>query len=174
LNVGLIEPRKNLLRLVEAYESASDLRDYSLVLAGGLGWDYEPLLRHINESAAKSRILLPGYIHDDDLPALYSLAVAFAYPSLYEGFGLPVLEAMACGTPVVTSNVSSLPEVVGDAGLLVDPQSVGELSESLRRVLAHADLAADLRRRGRERAWRFSWHSTAQKTLDVYRVAAGA
>jgi glycosyltransferase involved in cell wall biosynthesis len=110
-----------------------------------------------------------GFVPEDDLPALYNGADLFAFPSLYEGFGLPVLEAMACGTPVITSNVSSLPEVAGNAALLVDPYNVDELAGAIRRILSDPALAADLRARGLERARQFSWERTAQETLEVYR-----
>lgn len=116
---------------------------------------------------------MPGYVADADLPALYSAATAFVYPSLYEGFGLPPLEAMACGTPVITSSVSSLPEVVGEAAILVDPKDVGALASALQRILKDRQLREELSRRGRERAKLFTWDQTAEKTLEVYRLVAG-
>jgi glycosyltransferase involved in cell wall biosynthesis len=117
-------------------------------------------------------ILLPGYIPDDDLPALYSGAIAFAYPSLYEGFGMPVLEALACGTPVLTSDTSSMPEVAGAAALLVDPTSVDAIAEGLSAIMSSDPLRDDLRRRGLARARQFDWRKTAQETAQVYRRAS--
>ena len=173
LFVGAIEPRKNLGTLVDAYLADSLSDRFDLVLAGGLGWDYSGLLQKIAASGRRERIRMPGYVDDTDLPALYSAAEAFVYPSLYEGFGLPVLEAMACGTPVITSSVSSLPEVAGEAGILVDPSDTGALASELRRVLMDAGLREELSRRGRERAKLFTWEQTAEKTLEAFGCAAG-
>ena len=128
-----------------------------LVLAGGKGWWYEDLLRSVTQMDLASRVLMPGYVNDDDLPALYAGAELFVLPSLYEGFGLPVLEAMACGTPVVAANVSSLPEIVGDAGVLAVPTDAGDLARAMIRLLMDPAQAADLRRRGLEHAGRFTW-----------------
>jgi glycosyltransferase involved in cell wall biosynthesis len=174
LYLGLVEPRKNLGTLVAAYREAEEVnREFSLVLAGSLGWDYQPLIRQIRSSAAGDRILLPGYIRAEDLPAVYSASSLFVYPSLYEGFGLPVLEAMACGTPVITSNVSSLPEVAGEAALLVDPRSPHELAAAMRKLLANEDVRKSFSERGLVRARSFSWSQTARKTLEVYAQLAG-
>jgi glycosyltransferase involved in cell wall biosynthesis len=122
-------------------------------------------------SEVGSSVRWVGLIPDEDLPAFYSAAACFVYPSLFEGFGLPVLEAMACGTPVVTSDRGSLAELVGDAAMVVDPESVEALAEAMTRVLTDATLAADLGRRGLERSRRFSWRETARRTLEVYREA---
>jgi len=168
LFVGMIEPRKNLRTLVEAYESAGLANDFELVVAGSLGWNYEALLRQIARSPVGHRIRMPGYVADADLPALYSLATVFVYPSLYEGFGLPVLEAMACGVPVITSDISSLPEVAADAGVLFDPSSSQALASVLQRVLGSGELRQLLSERGRQRARLFTWELTAQKTLAAY------
>jgi glycosyltransferase involved in cell wall biosynthesis len=169
LFVGLIEPRKNLENLVDAYESSGLGKDFDLVLAGNLGWDYSGLLRKIESSQFREKIRLPGYIADGDLPALFSMAAAFVYPSVYEGFGLPVLEAMACGTPVITSQASSLPEVAGDAAILVDPFDPKALASALQIVLADEDLRRSLSERGIQRAQFFTWEKTAQKTLEAYK-----
>jgi glycosyltransferase involved in cell wall biosynthesis len=169
LFVGLMEPRKNLEVLVDAYHMDSLPREFHLVLAGNIGWGCSLLLKKIANSFVRNRIQMPGYIADADLPALYSMAAAFVYPSLYEGFGLPVLEAMACGTPVITSNISSLPEVAGDAAVLVDPSSPEALASALRNVLGDSQLRESLSQRGRQRAQLFTWERTAQKTLEVYR-----
>jgi glycosyltransferase involved in cell wall biosynthesis len=172
LFVGLIEPRKNLGNLVEAYAASGLCEKLDLVLAGNLGWDYSGLFAKIGSSGLRDKILLPGYIADSDLPALYSLAQIFVYPSLYEGFGLPVLEAMACGAPVVTSAVSSLPEVVGDAAILVEPRDPGMLAAALQKISRDDELRASLSERARLRSQFFTWEQTALKTLDVYRKAS--
>jgi len=166
LYVGTLQPRKNLVRLVEAfgrvvravetgYEGASPYAGgargkLSLVLAGGKGWWYEDIFRTVQEMELGSRVIFPGYVKDDDLPALYSGAELFVFPSLYEGFGLPILEAMACGAPVVCSNASSLPEVAGDAALTVAPDDVAGLAAAL----APAEAAAAFRGRVR---WPAAW-----------------
>jgi len=175
LFVGTIEPRKNLPRLVQAFERvAGRLHDLALVIAGGLGWEYRPLLRAIEASPVRERILLPGRVAQEDLPALLSGATAFAYPSLYEGFGLPPLEAMQCGCPVVTSNSSSLPEVVGDAALTVDPRSPDELAEALVRISTDRELQSQLRERGLRRSRLFSWEACARETVAVYDALAAS
>jgi len=173
LSVGTVEPRKNLLRLVRAYRQVAPEIPHALVLAGPPGWQSAELEAELLRTGPGS-IVRTGHVSDPDLDALYRGADAFAYPSLYEGFGLPVIEAMARGVATVTSNTSSLPEVAGDAALLVDPEDVGEIADALARVLTDAALAEDLRRRGRERAAAFSWDATARATLDVYRHVTGA
>lgn len=173
LSVGTIEPRKNLLRLVRAYRQVAAEVPHALVLAGPPGWQ-SPELEAELARTGPGVIVRTGQVFDRDLDALYRGADAFAYPSLYEGFGLPLVEAMARGVATVTSNTSSLPEVAGDAALLVDPEDVGEIADALARVLTDPALAEDLRRRGRERAAMFSWAATAHATLDVYRHMTGA
>jgi len=168
LYVGLIEPRKNVEALVDAYHTDSMHTEFELVLAGNLGWGYAPLLEKIRKSQLRDRIRMPGYVADSDLPALFSMAATFVYPSAYEGFGLPVLEAMACGAPVITSQVSSLPEVAGDAAILVDPSDPRALVTALQRVLADDQLRRSLSEKGIQRARLFTWEKTAQKTLGVY------
>lgn len=169
LFVGTLEPRKNLVRLVRAYRrvAAAGL-PHVLVLAGPLGWGHQALLREI-ALPGPGEIALTGPLPEEDLDALYRGASAFCYPSLHEGFGLPVVEAMARSVPTVTSRTSSLPEVAGDAALAVDPRSVGEIAGALRRVLTDTGLAERLAAAGRERAARFSWEETARLTLEVYR-----
>jgi alpha-1,3-rhamnosyl/mannosyltransferase len=169
LFIGTMEPRKNLPRLLEAMERAGS-EVGPLVTAGGRGWHDAGLRDTIArlERAGRARHL--GYVADELRPALLAGARAFVYPSLYEGFGLPPLEAMACGTPVVTSNLASLPEVTGDAALLIDPTDVPALAEALVRVWRDAGLRADLRARGLARAREFTWERTARLTLDVYRA----
>jgi glycosyltransferase involved in cell wall biosynthesis len=173
LYVGTIEPRKNLPTLSQAYSLLPEhLRGrYPLVLAGGLGWKTEPILASIHRSHQRGEILLTGYVEDEDLPTLYNLASLFVYPSLYEGFGYPVLEAMACGIPVVCSNRASLPEVAGDAAILVNPYDARELARAMERVLLEEELRNDLIRKGFERAAGFSWKRSATQTLEVFHKA---
>lgn len=170
LGLGTLQPRKNFDRLIRAYARLKkDTRSkVQLVIAGGPGWMYEGIFRQVEELGVQDMVCFPGYVADEDLPTLYTLADLFVFPSLYEGFGLPPLEAMACGTPVVTSNVSSLPEVVGDAALLVDPLDVAALAEAMQRVLIDADLRNKMIRQGQERARRFTWSEAARKLLGVY------
>jgi glycosyltransferase involved in cell wall biosynthesis len=170
LYLGTLQPRKNLGRLVEAF-AASGLHaeGYTLVLAGRAGWLAEPLLEAIRglPPAVQDRVRLPGFIPDADKAALLSGATALVFPSLYEGFGFPVLEAQACGTPVICSNTSSLPEAAGDGALLVDPLDRGALAEAMRRVVADAALRADLIARGRVNLLRFDWAAAAGAVLET-------
>jgi glycosyltransferase involved in cell wall biosynthesis len=175
LAVGTIEPRKNLGRLLEAYRSLLDRGvNAGLVIAGRTGWRSEGFFERLRALNLEGRVTLLGAFPDADLPALYSAARVLAFPSLYEGLGLPVLEAMACGTPVVASNTSSIPEVAGDAGLLVDPRDVGGLATALERVLVDAELGATMRGRGLRQAARFTWEATARATLETYRTVMRA
>jgi glycosyltransferase involved in cell wall biosynthesis len=170
LYVGTIEPRKNLTTLLEAYANLRfAICDLRLVIAGKKGWLYESFFARLRELGLEDAVVLPGYIADEYLPALYSAANVFAFPSLYEGFGLPLLEAMACGTPVVCSNASSLPEVCDGAALLVEPTDVPALVQAMERVLSDESLRATLRARGLAQAAKFSWERTARETLAVYR-----
>jgi glycosyltransferase involved in cell wall biosynthesis len=171
LAVGTLEPRKNLERLIDAWNALGEAgrAGHVLALVGPIGWDAAPILAAARENDAR----LLGRVSEDELRALYAGAAAFAYPSLYEGFGLPVLEAMAAGAPVLTSSISSLPEVAGDAAVLVDPRDVAAIGDGLRRLLGDAALAADLRERGRARAAAFSWERTASETLALLKSIAG-
>jgi glycosyltransferase involved in cell wall biosynthesis len=173
LFVGTLEARKNVVRLIRAYRRAIDTAalPHSLVLAGPLGWRAEAVHREV-AVPGPGRVVLTGRIDPGALDALYRSADAFCYPSLYEGFGLPVLEAMARGVPVVCSNASSLPEVAGDAAVLVDPMSVGEMADAIARVLGDDRERERLGAAGRARAEGFSWERTARKTLEVYRKLA--
>jgi alpha-1,3-rhamnosyl/mannosyltransferase len=170
LAVGTLEPRKNLERLLAAWSSLDETAraGHVLALVGPVGWDSAPILAAARDRGAQ----LLGRVSEDELRALYAGASAFAYPSLYEGFGLPVLEAMAAGAPVVTSNVSSLPEVAGDAALLVDPHDAGAIGAALARLLGDRALAEDLRARGRVQAATYSWERTARETLALLRSIA--
>jgi exopolysaccharide biosynthesis WecB/TagA/CpsF family protein len=168
LHVGTLQPRKNLNRLLRAFATvARELPDVTLVLAGAQGWlagDLEESIRHLG---IDERVVLPGYVAGEDLPALLSAAELFVLPSLFEGFGLPVLEAMACGTPVFTSNTSSLPEVAGDAALLVDPLDKTGIARGIHLLLTQTALRAALRERGLAQAQAFTWDRTAGQILDL-------
>ena len=170
LHVGSLESRKNLPRMLEAY---GQLREWSvqwrLVIVGARRWKSSPIFDTVQQLGLEPYVQFTGYVADEHLPGLYAGSDLFVFPSLYEGFGLPPLEAMACGTPVVCSNAASLPEVVGEAAITVDPYDVEALAGAMHRVLADADLQQDLRRRGLERAAGFTWERTAQETVQVYR-----
>ncbi len=167
LSVGSLEPRKNIGRLVAAYERliAESSDDVKLVLVGQKAWKSDALFESIQRSSAYDRIILTGYVDDLDMPALYAGATVFVYPSLYEGFGLPIIEAMAAGVPVITSGVSSMPEVAGSAALLVNPLHVADITQALRRVLADATLRQQMRSQSLQRAQEFSWRTTADSTM---------
>jgi glycosyltransferase involved in cell wall biosynthesis len=170
LNVGGAQPRKNVDRLLRAYKNLqTSFPDLDLVLVGAGVSRNELLRRAIAGVRLTDRVLMPGAVAEPDLPAIYSAASLFAFPSLFEGFGLPVLEAMACGTPVVCSSATSLPEVAGDAALLVDPLDVDAIASAMDRVLSDQSLASRLRSRGVDRAAEFTWARTARETLDAYR-----
>lgn len=171
LYVGTIEPRKNLPRLIDAWSSAAGSGGPLLAIAGRLGWKTEAVQQAVARSPHGNRVRFLGHVPPEDLPALMSAAEVFAYPSLYEGFGIPVAEAMACGTPVLTSNTSSLPEVAGDAAILVDPEDTIAIAAGLEKLLSSESLRSDLRDRGLRRAIRLSWDLAARKTLETYRRA---
>nr|MBC7244916.1 glycosyltransferase family 4 protein [Chloroflexota bacterium] len=172
LSLGTLQPRKNFERLVEAYSQVKRETgdEIQLVIAGALGWMYDGIFKKVEALGLQGVVHFPGYVADDDLPALYSMADLFVFPSLYEGFGLPPLEAMACGTPVITSNVSSLPEVVGDAAWMVDPLDVGALANAMRQMLSEAALRSQMIARGLIQARYFTWSRAAEKLLDVYQA----
>ena len=174
LFVGTLEPRKNLNVLIKSFDKISDsMPDVHLVLAGRRGWMAQSIFDELERRDLLGRAHITGYVKDEYLPALYRQAAALIYPSLYEGFGLPPLEAMASGTPVIVSQGSSLPEVVGDAGIYTNPLDVKELAGAMERLLGDDALAASLSAKGLERAAQFSWKSAAEKTLDILRKAAG-
>jgi glycosyltransferase involved in cell wall biosynthesis len=162
LNVGTLEPRKNLVRLIEAF-SRLRTRDLDLVVAGGRGWMFQDILEAPAQFGVADRVRFTGFVPDPDLSALYSLATLFVYPSLYEGFGLPVLEALACGAPVITSNTSSMPEVAGDAAALVDPRNMEELCAQMDRLVSDEGLRRQMTARGFKQAARFSWRASAEQ-----------
>jgi glycosyltransferase involved in cell wall biosynthesis len=172
LTVGTIEPRKNLSRLLDAVQRLRHKGDKArLVVVGSRGWLYEGFFRRLEELQLGDAVLLPGYVPDADLPAVYSAAKVFALPSLYEGFGLSVLEAMACGTAVVCSRASSLSEVGGDAARYFDPTDVEEMTEAIGAVWHDEALRAEVSRRGLAQAARFSWARAAEETMAVYQHA---
>ena len=176
LGLSTLQPRKNFEGLVKAFRQLladtcdkEGLSDLHLVICGGSGWMHEGIDELVRSYGLHDRVHFPGYVLDDDLPALYSLADVFAFPSWYEGFGLPVLEAMACGTPVVAADNSSLPEVVGRGGLMTNAGDHHALADALALVLTGPDLRASLVTAGRAQAARFSWSEAAQRLLDIYR-----
>ena len=166
LFVGTVEPRKNLLTLVRAFEQIAKIQ---LVIAGQKGWLSDDLMKYLNGSAIRDRVLFTGHLSDDDLRALYSSCRVFVYPSLYEGFGLPLLEAMACGAPVVTSNVGSIVETVGHAARLVSPTDVDDLAHAITSLLNDSREREHLSSVGIEHAKKFSWERTAAATWEVYK-----
>ncbi|PJW16463.1 glycosyltransferase family 1 protein [Geobacillus sp. WSUCF-018B] len=170
LSLCTLEPRKNLTRLLKAYEIIRTKlkEEFHLVFVGGFGMRSEELIREIEKSPFKDNIIMTGYVPDEDLGVLYSNAEVFVYPSLYEGFGLPVLEAMGYGVPVVTSNVSSLPEVGGDAALYCNPYDVESIAYTIEKVLLSPTLQRQLREKSLERSKLFSWEKTALQTRDVF------
>jgi glycosyltransferase involved in cell wall biosynthesis len=173
LTVATLEPRKNLGALLRAFERLrANFPTHTLVVAGGVGWKVGGLLAELDQ--ASERLVHTGYVTDAELVRLYGGAACFVYPSLYEGFGFPPLEAMACGTPVVTSDGTSLPEVVGDAALLVEPTDIDALATAIEDVLSSPQRAEDLRQRGLARARHFTWDACAAATVEVYREAVGA
>lgn len=172
LFLGTLQPRKNLIALLRAWSKLDPSERLPLVVVGSQGWMYEPIYGEARALGVAGEVVFKGFAEPSELAGWYSAATIFVYPSLYEGFGLPVLEAMRCGTPVIASNVSSLPEVAGDAALLVDPTDVGALSDAIERLTLDSELRADLARRGLEWSGRFSWARTARETANVYRLAA--
>ncbi len=173
LYLGTLEPRKNLLTLLRAYaqwqsRAAREEQAIKLVLAGGKGWDYEQIFTETAALGLTEQVIFPGFIPEADLPQWYRAAEFFVYPSFLEGFGLPVLEAMACGTPVICSDAGSLVEVAGDAAWTFPATDVDTLAQSLHSLSTQAELRAELRTRGLQRAQQFSWQRTAAATLDIY------
>ncbi|NWF81199.1 MAG: glycosyltransferase family 4 protein [Chloroflexi bacterium] len=166
LFVGTLEPRKNLPRLVQAFARLAH-PGLTLLIAGRRGWLYEETFALVEQLALQDRVRFLDFVADQDLPALYNLAQAFVYPSLYEGFGLPVLEALACGVPVVTAASSSLLEVAGTAAILVDPYDVGAIADGIARALAEQE---QLRAAGPPQARRFSWDTSARTLIDCYQA----
>lgn len=173
LYVGTLEPRKNLNTLIKSFDKVAKTRpDLHLVLAGRRGWMAQAIFDELERRDLLGRVRITGYVREEYLSALYRQAAVFVYPSLYEGFGLPPLEAMSSGTPVIVSRSSSLPEVVGDAGLYVNPLDADDMARAMEAVVSNPELANSLRKKGLERAKQFSWKKTAERTLDILREAA--
>lgn len=172
LHVGTLQPRKNIAMLIEAF---SQLKDDSchLVLVGGKGWLYDEIFARVNDLGLQTRVHFPGYVADEVLPLWYSAADLFVLPSVYEGFGMPLIQAMACGTPVIAANISAMPEAVGEAGLLFDPQDVVALAKCMAGVLDNPGQAATMRARGLVQAGKFSWIAAGKQTAAVYAKALG-
>lgn len=172
LYLGNVEPRKNLVGLIKAYtelrQNNPELSDYQLVIAGATGWKIAQIFQALYASPYQDDIKFLGYVDKEDKPALYTMSSVFAYPSFYEGFGFPPLEAMACGTPVVTSNISSLPEIVGSSALTIDPYNTRAIAEAIKQVLSSPDLAESLRQKGLEQVKKFNWEAAAQRYLDIF------
>ncbi len=175
LAVGTLEPRKNLLTALNAYARLPERirQQCTFAIAGMKGWQFDDVSRELEILMRTGQVQLLGYVPDDLLPALYSGATVFVYPSLYEGFGLPPLEAMACGTPVIVSDRSSLPEVVGDAGLLVQAEDTDRLAHEMLRIIEDVELQKELSEAGLKRAKLFSWSRCAEQTLEVYSKVCG-
>ena len=172
LSVGSIQPRKNLARLIRAYASLRGKHAQTdlpkLVLVGKHAWLYEETLRALEQTGVEKSVILTGYVPETDLPALYSGALCFVYPSYFEGFGLPPLEAMKCGAAVIVGNKTSLPEVVGDAALTVDPFDESSIATAIEKLIKDSVLRRALSVKARERAAIFDWRDTARQTLRVY------
>lgn len=171
LAVGSLQPRKNLVRLIRAYaklRAESESFSPQLVIVGRKLWLAEEIFAEVRRQRWAEDVILTGYVSDNDLPKLYRQATAFVYPSLFEGFGLPPVEAMACGTPVITSDVSSLPEVTGRAALLIDPKNQTSIESALLQIMRDQELRAEMRERGIEQAKKFTWQAAAEKTLQLY------
>ena len=170
LAVGTLEPRKNYPTLIRAFARARQAArlPHALVIVGRKGWVYEPIFAAVDDLGLHDEVIFPGFVPDEELPALYNGADVLVTPSFYEGFGLPALEAMACGTPVIVSDVSSLPEVVGEAGVRIDPRDEAGLAEAIVRVVGDSALRAGLREAGLRRAREFTWDRAARELLGVY------
>lgn len=169
LYVGTLEPRKNIPNLLKAYSKIKDKLSHKLVITGKKGWKYKEIFETIDNLKLEKDVLFTGYVPEEDLPALYNGAELFVFPSFYEGFGLPPLEAMQCGCPVITSNTSSLPEVVGNAGIMVDPNNIDELARQMQRVLTDKKQRQSMIKEGLKQAKKFSWEKCARETLKVYK-----
>lgn len=169
LYLGTLEPRKNLVRLIHAFSLLkSKGLPHKLLMAGRRGWLYEDIFTTIEKLGLQENVVTPDYVPEKDLVPLYNAAEVFVFPSLYEGFGIPALEAMACGTPVIASNSSSLPEVIEDAGILIHPEDVDGFAASIEKLVNDRSFRESLRSKGLEQAKKFSWERTARETLDVY------
>lgn len=168
LFVGTIEPRKNIIGLLDAYNRLGK-SDPGLVIVGRRGWLFQEIFKEVERLNLADKVIFPGHIPESDLPLVYNAASVFVYPSLYEGFGFPPLEAMACGVPVITSNTSSLPGIVGDAGILVNPEKTDEIVQAIKDVLEDDSRRQVMVKKGFERAKAFSWEKCARETIKLYK-----
>lgn len=173
LYFGTLEPRKNITSIIKAFKIISEKnKDINLVLAGKKGWMYDEIFQLVKGLHLEDRVIFTGYVPEEDAPVLYSCAVIFVFPSLYEGFGIPPLEAMACGTPVIVSNVASLPEVVGDAGILVNPYDIENIAHEMDTLINDSELRKQCSEKGLEQAKKFSWEDSAKKVIGIYNILA--
>lgn len=169
LFIGTIEPRKNIITLIKAfYEFNKLFTNYSLVIVGKKGWYYEEIFKLIDQLCIREKIIFTGFVFEEEKPLLLNGSQAFIYPSLYEGFGIPILEAMACGTPVITANLSSMPEVAGDAGILINPENSNELFKAMVQVIGNPSVAENMKNAGLIQSDKFSWEKTAKQTITLY------
>lgn len=171
LYLGTLEPRKNIIRIIDAYAALKNQIDENicLVIAGKKGWMYEDIFNKVDTYGLKDDVIFTGYVDEKDKPIIYKMSKVFIFPSLYEGFGMPVLEAMAAGVPVITSNTSALPEVVGDAGILVNPYDILEIANSLKKILEDSQIRLQLIEKGLKQSLKFSWKKSAEKLLEIYK-----
>jgi glycosyltransferase involved in cell wall biosynthesis len=171
LFVGTLEPRKNIKTLIKSYSKLIKEinKEIKLVVVGKKGWMYKEIFELMRSLGIDNQVIFTGFADLEDLPYLYNGAEVFVYPSIYEGFGIPVLEAISCGTPTITSNVSSMPEVIGDAGITVNPNDVDELKDAIKRIIEDDDLKEQFRKQGIEQAKKFTWKNCAKDTLQVYK-----
>ncbi|MZK52795.1 glycosyltransferase family 4 protein [Clostridium beijerinckii] len=174
LYMGTLEPRKNIESIIEAFslfkkEDTMSNQNTKLVIAGKKGWLFENIFNLVNKLSLKDEVIFTDYIEEEDKSLIYNMASLFVFPSLYEGFGIPVLEAMASSVPVITSNVSSLPEVAGDAAILVEPKDIKSIAEYMGKVLVDKELRNNLIKKGHEQAKKFTWESSAKKLVNIYR-----
>ena len=168
LFLGTLEPRKNVPAILKAYADLSNRRDFNLVLAGKKGWLFEEIFRTVADLGLEEDVIFTGYVPEEDRPRLMSAAEVFVFPSFFEGFGMPVVEAQACGTPVVTSNTTSLPEAAGEGAVLVDPKNVSQLTRALEEVLSSESRRKELVKKGLANAHRFDWNDSAQKLIEIF------
>lgn len=171
LAVGTLEPRKNFVTLIRAFaEVAKKFPDYTLVIVGGKGWYFEKIFSTVRDLGMEDRILFTGYVEDRELPGYYNTATCFVFPSLYEGFGIPLVEAMKSGCPVITSNISSMPEVVDHAAILVNPTSPQELAHAMESLIGSPEKRAELREKGLHQSQKFSWRSSSERLYELFQA----